>query len=48
MLARNVTVHLWMGTSPDSHFQMPDGLSPTELRWILDMDDTESTIKGLL
>jgi len=45
---RNDTVLLWMGTSPDSHFELTAGPIPTPLKCLFVVEDAESSVKGLL
>jgi len=45
---RNDPVLLWMGMSPDTHLEWTAGHIPTSLRCLFVVEDTESSIKGLL
>jgi hypothetical protein len=45
---RNDSVLLWMGTSPDSHFQSTAGCIPTQLKCLFVIEDAKSSVKGLL
>ena len=44
----NVTTLLCMGTSPDSHFKLTVGSIPTWLKCLLIIEDTGSSVKGLV
>jgi hypothetical protein len=45
---RNNPVLLWMGTSPDNHFKLTAGCIPARLKCLFVIEDSESSIKGLL
>jgi hypothetical protein len=45
---RNDTVHLWMGTSLDSHFKSTAGRIPTWLKCLFIVKDARSKVKWLL
>jgi len=45
---RNVTILLWMWTSPDSHFKSTAGCIPVRLKFLFVIEDAELNVKGLL
>ena len=45
---RNDTVLLWMGMSPDSHFQSTAGRIPARLKCLYIVKDAELSVRGLL
>jgi len=45
---RNDTVHLWMGTSHDSYFNMTSDCNLAWLKYLFVVEDAESSVEGLL